>query len=98
MKDSGLRPDELDNYDPTNPYYTNRDPRFLSLIHILALKCKIWQFAASPLFNDVNGYAGGNSEAEQQRLDVYKRQAKGGNAEEIWVLGSGEYDLSLIHI
>lgn len=28
MKDSGLRPDELDNYDPTNPYYTNRDPRF----------------------------------------------------------------------
>jgi len=28
MKDSGLRPDELDNYDPANPYYTNRDPRF----------------------------------------------------------------------
>ncbi len=28
MKDTGLRPDELDNYDPTNPYYTNRDPRF----------------------------------------------------------------------
>mgnify|MGYP002435227611 CR=1 FL=1 len=34
----------------------------------MALKCKIWQFAASPLFNDVNGYAGGTSEAEQQHL------------------------------
>ncbi len=28
MKDTGMRPDELDNYDPANPYYTNRDPRF----------------------------------------------------------------------
>ena len=28
----------------------------------MALKCKIWQFAASPLFNDNQGYAGGASE------------------------------------
>ncbi len=28
MKDSGLRPDELTNYDPNQPYYENRDPRF----------------------------------------------------------------------
>ena len=45
----------------------------------MALKCKIWQFAASPLFNDVNGYAGGNSEAEQQRLVWY-----GGYHAELW--------------
>lgn len=45
----------------------------------MALKCKIWQFAASPLFNDVNGYAGGNSEAEQQRLVWY-----GGYRAELW--------------
>ena len=45
----------------------------------MALKCKIWQFAASPLFNDVNGYAGGNSEAEQQHLVWY-----GGYRPELW--------------
>ena len=45
----------------------------------MALKCKIWQFAASPLFNDVNGYAGGNSEAEQQHLVWY-----GGYHAELW--------------
>lgn len=37
----------------------------------MALKCKIWQFAASPLFNSTQGYAGGNSEAEQQHLVWY---------------------------
>ena len=37
----------------------------------MALKCKIWQFAASPLFNADQGYAGGSSEAEQQHLVWY---------------------------
>ena len=37
----------------------------------MALKCKIWQFAASPLFNASQGYAGGSSEAEQQHLVWY---------------------------
>ena len=32
----------------------------------MALKCKILQFAASPLFNDNQGFAGGSSEAERQ--------------------------------
>ncbi|MDR0939010.1 MAG: RagB/SusD family nutrient uptake outer membrane protein [Mediterranea sp.] len=37
----------------------------------MALKCKIWQFAASPLFNDAQGYAGGTSDAEEQHLVWY---------------------------
>ena len=45
----------------------------------MALKCKIWQFAASPLFNDNQGYAGGASEAEQQHLVWY-----GGYRQELW--------------
>lgn len=45
----------------------------------MALKCKIWQFAASPLFNDNQGYAGGGSQAEQQRLVWY-----GGYKAELW--------------
>ncbi len=43
----------------------------------MALKCKIWQFAASPLFNDTQGYAGGSSEAEQQKLVWYGGYNKG---------------------
>ncbi len=34
----------------------------------MALKCKILLFAASPLFNDTQGYYGGTTEAEQQQL------------------------------
>lgn len=45
----------------------------------MALKCKIWQFAASPLFNDAQGYAGGSSEAEQKHLVWY-----GGYRKELW--------------
>lgn len=45
----------------------------------MALKCKIWQFAASPLFNASQGYAGGSSEAEQQHLVWY-----GSYRSELW--------------
>lgn len=45
----------------------------------MALKCKILQFAASPLFNDNVAYAGGSSEAEQQKLVWY-----GGYKQELW--------------
>lgn len=45
----------------------------------MALKCKILQFAASPLFNDDQPYAGGNSEAEAQKLVWY-----GGYKPELW--------------
>ncbi|HBG57432.1 MAG TPA: RagB/SusD family nutrient uptake outer membrane protein [Porphyromonadaceae bacterium] len=45
----------------------------------MALKAKIWQFAASPLFNDAQGYAGGSSEAEREHLVWY-----GGYKPEIW--------------
>ncbi len=45
----------------------------------MALKCKILQFAASPLFNDTQGYYGGGSEAEQQHLVWY-----GGYKPELW--------------
>ena len=45
----------------------------------MALKCKIWQFAASPLFNDAQGYAGGSSEAEQKHIVWY-----GGYRKELW--------------
>lgn len=45
----------------------------------MALKCKIWQFAASPLFNDTRAFAGGSSEAEQQHLVWY-----GGYRAELW--------------
>ncbi len=37
----------------------------------MALKAKILQFAASPLFNSDQGYYGGSSEAEQKRLVWY---------------------------
>ncbi|MCD8167025.1 MAG: RagB/SusD family nutrient uptake outer membrane protein, partial [Bacteroides sp.] len=45
----------------------------------MALKCKIWQFAASPLFNDTRGFAGGSSEAERELLVWY-----GGYRAELW--------------
>lgn len=45
----------------------------------MALKCKIWQFAASPLFNDTQGLAGGNSEAEREHIVWY-----GGYKPELW--------------
>lgn len=45
----------------------------------MALKCKIWQFAASPLFNADRGFAGGSSEAEQQQLVWY-----GGYRSDLW--------------
>lgn len=45
----------------------------------MALKCKILQFAASPLFNSAQGYAGGSSEAESQHLVWY-----GGYKPELW--------------
>ena len=45
----------------------------------MALKCKILQFAASPLFNDVQPYYGGSSEAEQKKLVWY-----GGYKPELW--------------
>lgn len=37
----------------------------------MALKCRILQFAASPLFNSDQGYYGGSSEAEQKHLVWY---------------------------
>ena len=37
----------------------------------MALKCRILQFAASPLFNANQGYYGGSSEAEQKHLVWY---------------------------
>ena len=45
----------------------------------MALKCRILQFAASPLFNDDVAYAGGSSEAEAQHLVWY-----GGYKPELW--------------
>lgn len=45
----------------------------------MALKCRILQFAASPLFNDDVAYAGGASEAEAQHLVWY-----GGYKPELW--------------
>lgn len=45
----------------------------------MALKCKIWQFAASPLFNSDQGYAGGGSQAEQEHLVWY-----GGYKADLW--------------
>lgn len=45
----------------------------------MALKCKILQFAASPLFNDTKPYAGGSYEAEQQQMVWY-----GGYKPELW--------------
>lgn len=45
----------------------------------MALKCKILQFAASPLFNDSKPYAGGSYEAEQKLMTWY-----GGYKPELW--------------
>lgn len=45
----------------------------------MGLKCQVLQFAASPLFNDVQGYAGGSSEAETKHLVWY-----GGYRPELW--------------
>lgn len=45
----------------------------------MALKCKVLQFAASPLFNADQGYAGGSSEAEAKHLVWY-----GGYKAELW--------------
>ncbi len=44
-----------------------------------ALKCKVLLFAASPLLNSAEAYAGGASEAEQQKLVWY-----GGYRQELW--------------
>ena len=49
----------------------NSDGGHWTLAGAMALRCKLWQFAASPLFNDTQGYAGGRSEAEQQHLVWY---------------------------
>lgn len=45
----------------------------------MALKCKILQFAASPLFNSDQAYAGGASEAEAKQLVWY-----GGYKADLW--------------
>lgn len=45
----------------------------------MAMKCRILQFAASPLFNDDVAYAGGSSDAEAQHLVWY-----GGYKPELW--------------
>lgn len=45
----------------------------------MALKCKILQFAASPLFNDTEPYYGGSSEAEQKLMVWY-----GGYKSDLW--------------
>ncbi|MDO4165738.1 MAG: RagB/SusD family nutrient uptake outer membrane protein [Bacteroides sp.] len=45
----------------------------------MALKCRVLQFAASPLFNSSEGYYGGTTEAEQQYLVWY-----GGYKSEYW--------------
>lgn len=45
----------------------------------MGLKCQVLQFAASPLFNDAQGYAGGSSEAETKHLVWY-----GGYKPELW--------------
>ncbi len=45
----------------------------------LALRCKLWQFAASPLFNSATGYHGGDTEAEQKNLVWW-----GGYKPELW--------------
>ncbi len=45
----------------------------------MALKCKILQFAASPLFNNSQGYYGGTTEAEMDSLVWY-----GGYKAELW--------------
>lgn len=45
----------------------------------MALKCKVLQFAASPLFNDTEAYYGGSTEAEKDSLVWY-----GGYKKELW--------------
>lgn len=45
----------------------------------MGLKCQVLQFAASPLFNDAQGYAGGTSEAETKLLVWY-----GGYKPKLW--------------
>lgn len=45
----------------------------------MALKCKILQFAASPLFNDTQGFYGGTTDAEKDSLVWY-----GGYKAELW--------------
>lgn len=70
-------------YDGTqnNGSYSNpvSDTGRWTVAGAMALKCKIWQFAASPLFNDNQGFAGGSSEAEQKHLVWY-----GGYKQELW--------------
>ena len=66
-------------YDGGKPETSNQYTGRWTKAGAMALKCKIWQFAASPLFNDVQGYAGGGSEAEQQHLVWY-----GGKRTDLW--------------
>lgn len=73
--DSGSLPWAFNGSGTSSNAYTGR----WSKAGAMALKCKIWQFAASPLFNDTQGYAGGSSEAEQQHLVWY-----GGKRADLW--------------
>lgn len=73
--ESGALPWAYNGSGSTSNQYTGRWTK----AGAMALKCKIWQFAASPLFNDAQGYAGGSSEAEQQHLVWY-----GGKRTDLW--------------
>lgn len=66
-------------YDGSSPATSNQYTGRWTKAGAMALKCKIWQFAASPLFNDTQGYAGGSSQAEQEHLVWY-----GGYNKELW--------------
>lgn len=65
--DSGVLPWAFNGSGTSSTAYTGR----WSKAGAMALKCKIWQFAASPLFNDTQGYSGGTSEAEREHLVWY---------------------------
>lgn len=79
--DSGALFWAYDGSETKSTYYTNAasETGRWTVAGAMALKCKIWQFAASPLFNDTQGYDGGSSEAEQQLLVWY-----GGYRSDLW--------------
>ena len=82
MKDTGLRPDELDNYDPANPYYTNRDPRFyLTIAKNGDEKWPNWNTVPLQTYQgglNAEPLSGGTPTAvSYTHLDVYKRQIHG---------------------
>lgn len=63
-------------YDPSNTTSGNYDNAENDMgrwtrAGAMALKCKVLLFAASPLFNNNEPYAGGSTEAEQQHLVWY---------------------------